>query len=203
MNTYAIYAIKTGKIRQVVGGPLLEMMAMCEVDEALLEIDTTDCSGHFIAANALAPFPKSPGPGYEWNWEMREWMDQRSLDTLKEDKWAEVKKAREQKEFGGFVWDGSPFDSDPISQSRIQGAILGAILSAQMDLKYEQDWTLADNTRRLLNGTDVIGVGMALAGHISACHAHGREVRAQIQEAKEASDVKAAVWAPEGKSPLT
>lgn len=113
-----------------------------------------------------------------------------SLAELKQAKWREIKAFRSEAEFGGFTWDGSPFDSDDASQRKIMTAAQMASVSPDLIL----NWTLADNTQRTLSDADILSVGMALGAHINDCHATGRNLRALIDAAATAEDVAAISW---------
>lgn len=109
-------------------------------------------------------------------------------------RWMQIKQDRNAAENGGFVWDGAVFDSDPISQARIQGAVQLAMAAAANGQPFSVDWTLADNTVRTLNEQEMIAVGAALAAHVRACHELGRELRAQIEAAATPEDAAAITW---------
>lgn len=113
-----------------------------------------------------------------------------TLRAARKNKWAEIKKARDAAEFGGFIWDGSPFDSDPKSQSRIQGA--GQI--AQLDPDASLEWTLQNNDVRTLNAAEIIQVGRTMGMHITGAHARGRVLRAQIDAATTVEAINLITW---------
>jgi len=93
-------------------------------------------------------------------------------------------------EFGGFTWDGSPFDSDAISQSRIQGAVQLAATAPGFTI----DWTLANNSVRNLSAADLANVGAALGMHVATQHAKARTLRSQIEAATTVAEVDAVTW---------
>lgn len=116
------------------------------------------------------------------------------LDSAKLKRWAEIKAQRDAHEFGGFVWDGSTFDSDPISQSRITGAVVMALLAAQAGQPFAQDWTLADSQTRTLSGAEMMAVGIALGGHVGSVHASARTLRAAIEAATTPEELELLTW---------
>jgi hypothetical protein len=117
-----------------------------------------------------------------------------TLDELRATKWSEIKAARAAAEFGGFEWDGSTFDSDLPSQSRIQGAAQLASLAQAAGQAFEIEWTLADNAVRALTGQQVLQVGHALGAHITEVHGRGRALRAEIAAASTAEAIGAIGW---------
>lgn len=123
-------------------------------------------------------------PAYKTHWDnaTMAWVDDRDLAQLRIDKWEEIKKARDAAEFGGFVWDSSSFDSDAMSQSRIQGAAQLASLALSNAQPFSIDWTLADNNVRTLDANSMLQVGTALGTHITTQHAKGRALRVQIED---------------------
>lgn len=148
--------------------------------------------GSLVAYTAEQAAALKARPTYKARWDVptATWIDLRDLGEQKADQWTSIKKARDTQEFGGFVWDGSGFDSDPLSQQRITGAAL----LASMDSSFSIDWTLSDNAVRTLNHTQMISVGQALSVHVETCHAKGRSLRAQIEAATTAAEVAAISW---------
>lgn len=123
-------------------------------------------------------------------------LDLTSMDLLKlkDKKWFELKIIRDQKEFGGFVWNTHTFDSDSQAQSRIQGAVQLAMIAASNNTSFSIDWTLQDNSVITLSGSDMIAVGLALAQHVEGVHAIGRDLRAQIEACTTTQALDAINW---------
>lgn len=112
------------------------------------------------------------------------------LAKAKEKKWSEIKRSRTTTEYGGFTWDGSTFDSDLASQQKI----MGAAQLASLNPAYEVDWTLADNTVRHLNATQMLSVGTALGDHINTQYVHARTLRQQIADAQTTQELESIAW---------
>ncbi len=133
--------------------------------------------------------PEMPSPEHVWCPLDLVWLAPiaKPLNEVKAAMWAKVKQARAAAEYGGFTWDGSTFDSDPISQARITGAVT----LAQTNPAFSIGWTLADNSVRTLSAADMIAVGVALGQHVNACHEKARVLRAEIEAAMTVEDVGA------------
>jgi hypothetical protein len=132
-----------------------------------------------------------PHLGWVWDDASLSWIDGRTLAELKAAKWEEIKDARSVAEYGGFVWEDSVFDSDPSSQQKIIGASQMASLNPATFLI---DWTLADNSVRTLNATEMNAVGVALGEHVNAQYVHARELRQQIEAATTKEQVALIHW---------
>lgn len=132
-----------------------------------------------------------PQPWLTWSNDTFQWVDARNLEQLRAAKWNQIKAARDAAEFGGFTWDGSAFDSDLTSQSRIQGA---AQLAALAPTTFSIDWTLADNSVRTLNAAQMTAVGEALGAHVATQHAIGRTLRTAIEAATTPGELDAIAW---------
>ena len=144
----------------------------------------------YFSKGAFHAIPEKPAGHYSFDYSKKAWVDPRTLDDIKLAKWEIIKQARSSAEFGGFTWDGSPFDSDAISQSRIQGALqLAAMVPG-----FTVDWTLANNSARNLNAADLANVGAALGMHVAAQHAKARLLRSQIEAATTVAEVDAVTW---------
>jgi hypothetical protein len=143
---------------------------------------------HYVSNNIILEKPEKPGEGYYWNNTSNTWVIQ--LSTIKNLKWNKIKQARDRAEFGGFIWDGSGFDSDAISQQRISGAVQLAMINPS----YTVDWTLSNNTTRTLSAQDIVAVGISLGNHVSAQHEKSRLLREQINLATTVEQVNAITW---------
>lgn len=132
----------------------------------------------------------APSPAHQFDYSVKAWVDPRTLQDHRDEKWAQIKAARDAVEFGPFTWDASIFDADAESQQRISGAVQMASLSSAFSI----DWTLADNTVRALTATQVIALGIALAQHVGAAYATARALRDQINAAATIAAVEAIVW---------
>lgn len=125
-----------------------------------------------------------------WSESQMQWIDPRQLNEFKDAQWEVIKVARDAAEFSSFVWDGSQFDADALSQQRI----IGAAQLAEINPAYEVDWTLANNSVRHLNATQMKAVGVALGDHVNAQHVKARGLRQQIQDATTREEIEAVVW---------
>lgn len=144
----------------------------------------------YIKNGVLKSKPLSPAAFLTWDMSSEAWIDARSLDEQKEAQWLFIKSARDSGVAAGFIWDGSKFDSDQVSQARIQGAVSLAGLVPGFSI----DWTLYDNTVRTLSAAEMIAVGVALGTHVQFQFDRARELRAAIAVAISAEAVAAVSW---------
>lgn len=130
----------------------------------------------------VSPPPKPEGIWYTFDYVAKQWIDPRSLDEIKAQKWSEIKSQRDQLEFGGFEFEGSIYDSDQVSQGRIMGAAAAGV---------DQTWTLANNTTVELTALQLQQLYAALQAHIAGVHERGRIARQLIFEAETKEQVEA------------
>lgn len=132
---------------------------------------------------ATASFFSTPHPTqhHTFDYTTKQWIDPRSLDEIKAQKWAEIKSHRDQLEFGGFEFDGNIYDSNQVSQGRIMGAAVAGI---------DQTWTLANNTTVELTAQQLKELYAALQAHIANAHERGRIARQLIFEAETQEQVE-------------
>ena len=123
-----------------------------------------------------------PTPNHTFDYVIKEWVDLRTLDQIKTQKWAEIKSERDRIEFGGFEFEGNIYDSDQVSQGRILGAASAGL---------SQVWTLADNTTVNLTADQLVQLYQALQIHIAIAHERGRTAREAIMSATTKEDVEA------------
>ena len=198
----------TLKKRVAPAGAITEVVMLCRVpdiaaahdpaiDAAINAFDWSGALGVYVldmTTQTIAPQGMPPSSWHQWDWATLAWIDPRTLADLKAAQWALIKRARDAAEQAGFVWDGSGFDCDPTSQSRIQGGALMATTALLNSTPFSIDWTLADNTTRSLDAAQMIAVGLAMGQHIDSIHQTGRGLRAQLDAAMTPEAVAAIQW---------
>ena len=133
-------------------------------------------------ANKFVSIGEPVSPHHTFDYSAKQWIDPRSLDEIKAQKWAEIKSQRDQLEFGGFEFEGNTYDSDQVSQGRIMGAAIAGV---------DQTWTLANNTTVELTALQLQQLYAALQTHIAGVHERGRIARQLIFEAETKEQVEA------------
>lgn len=131
-----------------------------------------------------------PDGDWEFNPQTLQWEDPRTLDDFKAAKWTEIKRERDAREFGGFEWDGSTFDTDALSQSRISSAALAATLNPPATF----DWTLKDNTVRTLTAAEFAQMATDMLAFVALQHAIARDLRTQINNASSEAALNGIHW---------
>ena len=142
-------------------------------------------SSNMFYQGGWVEMPAQPSPHFIFDYEIKQWIDPRTLDEIKAQKWAEIKVVRDQLEFGGFEFDGGIYDSDQVSQGRIMGAAAAGV---------DQIWTLANNTTVELTALQLQQLYAALQVHIASVHERGRIARLLIYEATTSDEVEAVIF---------
>lgn len=160
-----------------------ELLQLIYADEETIAINTpNDCfavedppqQNMYYENDRWQPMPLSASPHCVFNYETKNWEDNRTLDEIKQSMWIEIKQQRESAEIGGFLFDGNLYDSDETSQRRILGAD---------KFKVDQiEWTLKNNQVVKLTFEQLTKLQAALVEHISLCHQRARVARQKIDE---------------------
>lgn len=124
----------------------------------------------------------APSPHHVFNYGLKEWVDPRSLDQVKDQHWAKLKRERDLLEYAGFIFEGQAYDSDQISQGRI-------VAAASLGVRLE--WTLQDNSTVWLEPEQLKQLQIALAEHVTSVHARGKTARESIYAAQTKQEVEA------------
>lgn len=125
--------------------------------------------------------PPQSSPHCTFNYETKQWIDERSIELVKDQHWQKIKAERDSLEFGGFEFELNIYDSDLTSQSRIMAATNAGV---------NQVWTLADNTTVDLNAMQLTQLYQTLQVHISNAHEKGRIARQLIYDAESKEQVE-------------
>lgn len=139
-------------------------------------------SPNMFYENGWIDMPHQPSTYHVFDYDRKDWVDSRTIEEVKAQKWAEIKSGRDQLEFGGFEFEGGIYDSDQVSQGRIMGAAVAGV---------DQIWTLKDNTTFNLTASQLQQLYAALQAHIASVHERGRIARQLIYEAETKEQVEA------------
>jgi Domain of unknown function (DUF4376) len=101
------------------------------------------------------------------------------LATLANKRW--------EKETGGMTYSGFALSTDATSQTKYIGAVVGA----QMDPTVTLKWKMADGQFVTLDAAAIVGVAMAVRGHVQACFDREAELKATIEAATTPAEIAA------------
>jgi hypothetical protein len=155
--------------------------------EVVLEIAPP---GTYRAGGAWIAIPARPSSAHVWNWTTKVWEDPRTLADHKANKIISLKSQRDLFLNSGFVWSGSTFDSDPVSQTRL----LGLRVNAQNNPSMVEQWRLANNTWRSLSATDALAVWDAFETHMRSAFQTFATLEAQVLAATTVSQIDGITW---------
>ena len=174
----------TGEIRSTIEGDPVLVQLNTPSDVACVDgIYPTSNSDYWeFNLHQFISIGEPPSPHSIFDYGIKQWIDTRSIDDLKAQKWSEIKSQRDQLEFGGFNFDGNIYDSDQVSQGRVMGAASAGIA---------QTWTLADNTTVELSVSQLQQLYATLQAHIASVHERGRIARQLIFDAETKEEVEA------------
>ncbi|WP_278364800.1 DUF4376 domain-containing protein [Acinetobacter schindleri] len=175
----AIVERATGRLIKTISAPddVVEM----NTPEGCLAVEDPPESNMYYQDGWVA-MPTQPSPHHTFDYTTKQWIDPRTLDEIKAQKWAEIRSGRDSLEFGGFEFEGNIYDSDQVSQGRIMGAVIAGV---------DQVWTLADNTTVELSASQLQQLYAALQAHIASIHERGRIARQLIFDAETIEQVEA------------
>ncbi len=173
-----------GEILRAIGGNREQFQVNTKDGEIF--IDTCEAvvssSYYSFTEKRFIALTDAPSPQHVFDYKIKQWIDPRTLDEIKAQKWTEIKSQRDKLEFGGFEFEGNTYDSDQVSQGRIMGATLAGV---------DQVWTLADNTTVELSASQLKQLYAALQAHIASVHERGRIARQLIFDAETKEQVEA------------
>lgn len=124
---------------------------------------------------------------YDGRWYLLGYAPTQPLSELKAIKRAEVNRARDEKEQGGFEYLGKMFDSDSISCQRISCAAQAFSMAEDTATIV---WTCQDNSTIELNKTQLLGLVVALAQHSNTCHEEATAIKKRIEAAQTAEELE-------------
>ena len=121
-------------------------------------------------------------------------LKEKPLDELKEQKRAEINRARDNAEQGGFEYMGKVFDSDQVSCIRMSSAAQAMSAVAMSGETPTITWTCQDNSTIDLTAPELMGLVVALAQHSNECHQKATALKAQIDTCGSREELDAITW---------
>lgn len=152
---------------------------------------TVDSPVYFDEGTAsFLPKKDSPGDTFVFDFEKKGWKDLRTLQSVKATQRAAINKAKATAELSGFNWKGFVFDSDEISQNRLQRAVIASSGSDDFTV----DWVLKDNTVVSLTGTELLLVLRAMTYYSTLLVQKATRLKKQIEASSDIASVEAITW---------
>ena len=177
----------TGKIISTLSGTI-DLLTLNTLAESIYidSDDRYDLTDYYdFGSQQFLSVGNQPTSNHVFDYGLKQWIDPRTLDDIKAQKWTSLKTQRNSFEFGGFEFQGNTYDSDQVSQGRMLGVVLAGL---------PQIWTLANNTTVSLSAEQLKSLYVALQMHIAVAHERGRIAREAIQAATTKEQIEAIVF---------
>ena len=129
--------------------------------------------------------------GYDGRYYFESTCPTQPLEELKLAKRAEINKARDNAEQGGFTYLDKVFDSDQVSCIRISSAAQAMSLA---DDTATITWTTQDNSTIDLNKVQLMGLVVALAQWSNTCHQKATALKGQIDACQTKEELELITW---------
>ena len=186
MGCIIVYEKSNGKVLHCMSIPM-EFYNNVAAHQDYIEVDyftfeKASCVEGYVDRGEWYAAEGKPDENHIYDYDLKDWIDPRTLDEIKAQKWDEIKSQRDQLEFSGFEFEGNTYDSDQVSQGRIMGAVSAGV---------DQTWTLADNTTVNLTASQLQQLYAELQAHIASVHERGRIARQLIFDAETKDQVEA------------
>lgn len=189
---FAVYATATGQVLRY-GYVASEEDAAAQAGEGESVLLGEVPPGHYIEGGVAIPMGEAPSPDHVYDWTVHAWVT-KPLETLRAQRWSDIKLQRDLLEASGFPYLGKSLDSDSRSVQRINTAVQAAQAALAVGQPFAIVWTCADNTLLELDGAQMLGAPVALALYADHLHQTAKALHAQIDAATTAEAIAAVAW---------
>lgn len=201
MINVIVYRTGSGEIVRSVTCPADIAELQAGEGEAFLEGEASELT-HYVVDGELVAYTEEergrkaarPQHKVQWSNSAKDWIDLRTLEQRKAQKWEEIKQARSDALDALLETPYGDFDSDPESRQNITDSVLLVKTLNELGQPSSIDFTLADNTVRTMTAAEMIEVGLLLGAKVQAAHAAGRALRLQLDAAQTSEEVDSVVW---------
>lgn len=149
---------------------------------------------HYRSLGAWVARPAQPSAAHAWEQTSKTWVDPRTLDQHKADKWEAIKTQRAAVIDAPLVTPYGSFDSDATARSNIADAVLLAQTLAGLGQAVAITFTLADNSVVTLDLTKMVTVGLLLGSKVQTARGTATALRDQIGAATSIATVESITW---------
>lgn len=185
----------TGAITGIVSGPasaaiLPNMVAVPDgtTDRTHRIVDRQAVPYTEAQAAALAAAPPWPS---RWDASACQWVDERTLERVKADQWAQIKAQRDRLASADIQWNGRRFQADERAQQAMSQAALATMLG---DAGAIVRWTDADNMQVQMTVEQLRQLAAEVLRRSVQLHERSQQLRDAIDRAESRGDVLAVVW---------
>lgn len=194
IQKYLVEVLDSGEV--IASSTYFDGMPKTALQKGKLFITEKQCipGDVYYDGGEFIPLGKQPSVHHKFNYSQKKWVDPRTLDDLKTVQWNLIKADRIKTENSGVLWQDLVFDSDPLSQAKIQREVQAAMLAKMTSNPYSVEWTLKNNKTVVLTADEMIDVGNCLVQHVRECHDKSKALRERIHEATTAEQLESIVW---------
>ncbi len=157
-----------------------------------------DSNGEYMGLMEMQPgstHVPSPPPGADWFWNDNKWEKKPpTLLELQDAKWEEIKVARAEAIDAPLETPFGVFDCYTQARKDITDSVLLANNLTALSQPVSIDYTLANNTIVVLDGTQMVTVGLILGNKIQTVRAIATNLRVDIYNATTAQELEDIVW---------
>lgn len=147
----------------------------------------------YRAGESWVPLPPQPSANHVFDYVHKAWTDPRTIEVLREEKWAEIKQARAAYLSAGVdVPPFGRFDSKQRSVTNLSG-YLAALDSRPADWTIQ--WTMFDNSTLTLDKEQFRAAALAVLAHVNTAQAISQALRDRINEAN-TTELQSIRWPP-------
>jgi hypothetical protein len=120
---------------------------------------------NYIKNGEVRTYPEVPSPYHVFDYQAEAWVDPRTTEQLREQHRAMIKTRRDQAIKSGITVNGLQIATDEVSQTRI----MGAAVSAMLDTQYSVQWKVTETDFVTLGATQIIQIAQLVRAHVQAC----------------------------------
>jgi len=195
MKSYAIYNITTGQILYIHRTEVEPPDITLGDGESYEEVPFTVFGNTHYMNESREPvvIPTKPKESYwTWSWTAKDWVDSRSLEQHKDDKWQSIKLTRYAKLSEPLSTPYGTFDADQDSQQNIYHSL--QYLQENGSTTTTVVFTLNDNSTATFTSVELSDVVVLLGERSEDIYATSRTLRTNIYAATTSTDVESITW---------
>lgn len=199
----AIYNATTGELDRVCSVsesdvPLQvrdeESFILIEDEAVISDMYRGNYKKYRVANGAIVALPPQPSQSHLFDYALEQWVDVRSLDDVKRERWESIKSQREQVINAKLDTPYGAVDGGERDRVNITNSVMMLQTLAGLGTPGTVQFTMADNSTAELDTSKMVHIGLLLGQKIEAAHATARALRQAIDEAQTIEEVLAITW---------
>lgn len=166
----------------------------CNKAAGAIETDVLNTADYFAADGELIRKSAKPSSIHEFDYNTKTWIDPRSLDEVRAQRWSAIKAQRDQAQLEIVVTRYGAVNAGAEARAAVSRLAASVASVSIADPGYQVQFTLANDSYVMLDANGLVEVDAAMFLAEQAIRARANTLRLRIQQAQGPAEIERVRW---------